>query len=141
MMILVSAKTGRLAAVLLDNGYPTDLRTGIAGPISATHLAGETIDTVGVIGTGMQARYQIRGVKLVRKFKRFLVYGIEPDEAARYVSETSGELRGFGFIPNKTRRKLLRRTRNSYRLTLTRNERGRMHTNLSPSGIGHCTTR
>ena len=38
MMILMSAKTGFLEAVLLDNSYLTDIRTGAAGAIAARHL-------------------------------------------------------------------------------------------------------
>jgi len=92
MMVLMSAKTGFLEAVLLDNGYLTDLRTGIAGAIAAEHLAPEQITTAGVIGSGVQARYQIRGLRMVRDFQQLLVYGIEPDGVERYISEMSQEL-------------------------------------------------
>lgn len=92
MMVLISAQTGRPIAVLLDNGYLTDLRTGLAGAIAAKHLAREKIENVGVIGSGMQARYQVRGLRLVREFKRLFVYGIESDEVDKYVSEMTGEL-------------------------------------------------
>ena len=92
MMVLMSAQTGFLEAVLLDNGYLTDLRTGIAGAIAAEHLAPEKITTAGVIGSGIQARFQIRGLRLVRDFQRLLVYGIEPDGVERYISEMTQEL-------------------------------------------------
>jgi ornithine cyclodeaminase len=92
MMILISAQTGRPIAVLLDNGYLTDLRTGIAGAIAARHLAQENIENVGVIGSGMQARYQIRGLRLVRDFKRIFVYGIDTDGVDQYVSDMQAEL-------------------------------------------------
>ena len=92
LMILVSAQTGRPIAVMLDNGYLTDLRTGIAGAIAAQHLAREKIENVGVMGSGMQARYQVRGLGLVREFKRLLVYGIDPGGVDNYVSEMAAEL-------------------------------------------------
>ena len=92
MMILVSAQTGRPIAVLLDNGYLTDLRTGIAGAIAARHLAREKIENVGVIGSGMQARYQVRGMRLVREFKRLFVFGIDPGGVDQYVSAMAAEL-------------------------------------------------
>jgi ectoine utilization protein EutC len=92
MMVLMSAKTGFLEAVLLDNGYLTDLRTGIAGAITAEHLAPTQITTAGVIGSGVQARYQIRGLRLVRDFQRLMVYGIIPDEVERYSSEMTQQL-------------------------------------------------
>ncbi len=92
MMVVMSAQTGFLEAVLLDNGYLTDLRTGIAGAIAAKHLAPSAVETAGVIGSGMQARYQIRGLRMMRPFKRLLVFGIDSDGVDRYVSEMSGEL-------------------------------------------------
>ena len=92
MMIVMSARTGFLEAILLDNGYLTDLRTGIAGAIAARHLARQRIETAGVIGSGMQARYQVRGLRLVRDFRRLMVYGIIPDQVRRYAEEMRQEL-------------------------------------------------
>lgn len=92
MMVLMSAKTGFLEAILLDNGYLTDLRTGIAGGIAAKHLAPAKITTAGVIGSGVQARYQIRGLRLVRNFQRLMVYGINPVGVERYATEMKQEL-------------------------------------------------
>jgi len=92
MMVLVSAVTGNPLAVLLDNGYLTDLRTGLAGAIAANHLAPQKVETAGIIGSGMQARWQARGLKLVRDFKRLLVYGIIEEQVDAYVSEMAEEL-------------------------------------------------
>ena len=92
MMVLVSAETGRPLAVLLDNGYLTEVRTGAAGAIAAQHLAPEQVNTAGVIGSGMQARFQMRALKLVRDFQRLAVYGIVPEEVERYASEMGAEL-------------------------------------------------
>lgn len=39
MMVLLSARTGLIEALLLDNGYLTDIRTGAAGPVAAKHLS------------------------------------------------------------------------------------------------------
>jgi ornithine cyclodeaminase len=92
MMILLSAETGFLQALLADNGYLTDLRTGLAGAIVAQHLAPPTVRTAGVIGSGSQARYQMRGLKLVRDFERLLVYGVVPADVERYGTEMEREL-------------------------------------------------
>ncbi len=92
MMVVVSAKTGFPQAILLDNGYLTDVRTGIAGAIAARHLAKERIETAGVIGAGIQARYQIRALKLVRDFKRLMVYSIISEEVDIYIDEMKREL-------------------------------------------------
>jgi len=92
LMVLMSARTGFLEAVLLDNGYLTDLRTGVAGALAADQLAPRRIDTAGVIGTGMQARWQMRGLRLVRDFRRVLVHGRNAAAVERYVSEMTAEL-------------------------------------------------
>lgn len=92
MMVLVSAETGRAMAVLLDNGYLTDVRTGIAGAIAARYLAKETVETAGVIGSGIQARYQVRALKLVRDYQRLYVYGIISEEVEAYRAEMAEAL-------------------------------------------------
>ena len=92
MMVLMSARTGRPEAVLLDNGYLTDVRTGAAGALAARYLARERVETAGVIGSGMQARYQIRALKQVRDFQRLMVYGIVPDQVEEYAAEMASAL-------------------------------------------------
>ncbi|MFQ6101399.1 MAG: cyclodeaminase [Anaerolineae bacterium] len=87
MMVIVSARTGIPEAVLLDNGYLTDVRTGAAGAVAARYLARMKIDTAGVIGSGTQARYQMMALKLVRDFRRLMVYGIVPDQVEQYAAE------------------------------------------------------
>jgi ectoine utilization protein EutC len=91
MMLVMNARTGLLDALLLDNGYLTDLRTGIAGAIAARYLAPATIDTAGVIGAGVQARYQMRGLRQVREFRRILVHSTHRRGVERYADEMSGE--------------------------------------------------
>ena len=92
MMVLINSQTGNPLAVLMDNGYLTDVRTGIAGAIAAKHLAPKEVKIVGVIGSGMQARYQIRALKLVRDFSFLMVYGIVDDEVNKYIDEISKKL-------------------------------------------------
>lgn len=87
MMVLLDAETGFCEAVLLDNGYLTDLRTGLAGAVAAKYLAPSVLDTVGVIGTGVQARYQVECLALQRKFNKIVVWGRSPDKAESYAAE------------------------------------------------------
>jgi ectoine utilization protein EutC len=92
MMVLVSARTGRPEAVLLDNGYLTDVRTGAAGALAARYLARKRVETAGVIGSGMQARYQMRALKQVRGFQQLMVYGIVLDQVEEYAAEMASVL-------------------------------------------------
>jgi ornithine cyclodeaminase len=84
MMILLSSETGFPEAVFQDNGYLTDVRTGIAGAIAAKYLAKETISTVGIIGTGAQARYQLIALSHVRTFTEVIVYGRSIEKMKSY---------------------------------------------------------
>jgi ectoine utilization protein EutC len=79
LMAVFSAETGLPEALLLDNGFLTDIRTGAAGAIAAQYLAPESIATVGVIGSGLQARHQVRCLREVRAFSRIVVWS--PDRA------------------------------------------------------------
>mgnify|MGYP002738780601 CR=1 FL=1 len=92
LMVLVSAETGVPQALLLDNGYLTDVRTGLAGALAAELLAPEAVSTVGILGSGAQARYQLRALTLVRDFERVLVWSRSKANAERYAQEMSAEL-------------------------------------------------
>ena len=92
MVVVLSAKTGFCEAVMLDNAYLTDLRTGLAGAVAARCLAPETVRTVGVLGAGAQARYQVRALRLVRDFERVLVSARNAGRTAAYAAEMAESL-------------------------------------------------
>ncbi|GAA6181625.1 ectoine utilization protein EutC [Shimia sp. NS0008-38b] len=92
LMVLFSAKTGLVQSLFLDNGYLTDIRTAAAGAVAARHLAPETVQTAGVIGTGVQARLQMKAAHLVRPFTRALVHGRDPAKAAACAADISASL-------------------------------------------------
>lgn len=92
LMVLLSAETGFPLAVLLDNGYLTDVRTAVAGAIAAKHLARTEVPVIGIVGTGDQARYQVRALRLVRDVRRVVVYGRRREAAEAYAQEMSEEL-------------------------------------------------
>lgn len=92
LMILFAAQTGVPEALLLDNGYLTDLRTAAAGAVAARHLAPVEVETAGVIGTGGQARLQIEAARLVRPFTRVLVWGRDPGKAEAAAADLAARL-------------------------------------------------
>jgi ectoine utilization protein EutC len=92
LMVLFNSKTGFPEALLLDNGYLTDIRTGIAGGIASKYLAGSEAKTVGIVGAGKQAGYQLRALKLVHPFERFFVFSLEPEHSDKFAEEMSAEL-------------------------------------------------
>lgn len=83
LMAVHDVETGHVQAILLDNGYLTDIRTAAAGAVAARHLAPEAMDTLGIVGTGMQARLQAQAFCLERPVDRILVWGRDPDACAK----------------------------------------------------------
>jgi ornithine cyclodeaminase len=87
LIALFDAGTGLPAALLLDNGFLTDIRTGAAGAVAADYLAQREISTVGVIGSGLQARHQIRCLRVVRAFSRIVAWSPSRDHLDTYCTE------------------------------------------------------
>jgi ornithine cyclodeaminase/alanine dehydrogenase-like protein (mu-crystallin family) len=75
LMLIFSSKTGELFAILLDEGYLTDLRTAAAGAIAAKYLAPTQVNKIGIIGSGIQARFQLSYLRSVIKCREVLVWG------------------------------------------------------------------
>jgi ectoine utilization protein EutC len=87
LMMVFSARTGFLQALLFDNAYLTDLRTGAAGAVAAKYLARDDVPVVGVVGTGAQGRYQIEALSEVRAFQKLLAFDLDQTRLDTYVKE------------------------------------------------------
>lgn len=87
MMALFDASTGMPAALLLDNGFLTDIRTGAAGALAADYLARRSIATVGVIGSGVQARHQVWCLRVIRAFARVVAWSPTRERLETYCTE------------------------------------------------------
>ncbi len=74
-VMVFDAETGFLRAILFDNAYLTELRTGAAGALSADLLARREVDRVALLGYGSQSRYQLEALLLVRRPRRVVVWG------------------------------------------------------------------
>jgi len=75
MMLLFSQETGEPLCLLHDEGYLTDVRTAIAGAIATKYLAPKSITRIGIIGTGVQARMQLKYLTQVINCRDVLVWG------------------------------------------------------------------
>lgn len=90
LMVVLSAKTGLLEALLLDNGYLTDVRTAAAGAVAARHLSRENSETAAIIGAGMQAKLQLEALALVRPITKAVIWARDRGKAedlARHASQ------------------------------------------------------
>ncbi|MGC8201364.1 cyclodeaminase [Aliiroseovarius sp. PTFE2010] len=92
LMILFAARTGQIEALLLDNGYLTDVRTAAAGAVAARHLARKDASRATVIGTGMQARLQLAALCLVRPITSAVIWGRNRDAAQALASVVAQDL-------------------------------------------------
>lgn len=89
IMVLFSARTGQVDALLLDNGYLTEVRTAAAGAVATRCLAPSVVETAGVIGCGSQAKFQIEAAHLMRPFKKVMVWGRDLEKAQRCAEDLS----------------------------------------------------
>src|SRR5215216_1190814 len=70
----------------------TEIRTGAVSAVATQYMARESAETLGILGTGREARAQLRAVSRVRKLRRVKAWSRSPDNRARYVKEMSAEL-------------------------------------------------
>ena len=89
LVVVFDARDGSPAAFLLDNGFITNIRTGAAGGVAARHLAPAEPNTIAVIGTGVQARFQVDALAAVRSFREVRVWGRSPERAGACVEDLS----------------------------------------------------
>ncbi|HEX5935990.1 MAG TPA: ectoine utilization protein EutC [Pseudorhizobium sp.] len=94
LMVLLSAKTGLVQAVLLDNGYLTDVRTAAAGAVAAKHLAREDASVAAIFGAGMQAKLQLRALALVRPIREARIWARDAAKAETAAADLTATL-GF----------------------------------------------
>src|SRR5690349_11244519 len=87
LMAVFDAATGMPVALLLDNGFLTDIRTGAAGAVAAEALAPSRIGVVGVIGSGLQGRHQVHCLAVVRSFSRIVAWSPDRTHLDAYLRE------------------------------------------------------
>jgi ornithine cyclodeaminase len=100
LMAVFDATTGLPVALLLDNGFLTDIRTGAAGAVAADLLAPRQFETVGMVGSGLQARYQVACLRVVRSFSRIVAWSPDRAHVDRYVREMQAD--GFDAVAAAT---------------------------------------
>ena len=93
LMVVFAAQTGLVEALLLDNGYLTDVRTAAAGAVAAKWLARKDARTAGIVGAGTQARLQLKALTLGRKIDKALIWArdsVKAEICARECADTLG---------------------------------------------------
>jgi ornithine cyclodeaminase len=99
LVIAISASTGEPIALLFDEGALTDWRTGYAGAIATRLCWPKGATRLGIVGTGTQARMQLRALLAVTPDEpiSIAVWGRSPAAAERFAKEASDL--GLGIRP------------------------------------------
>lgn len=93
IMAMFDKETGYLKCILHDEGILTNLRTAVAGAICAKYLAPSYVKAIGVVGTGLQARYQLEYLLKVTDCRDVFVLGRNKNKILSYIED----MEKFGF--------------------------------------------
>ena len=90
--LLSEYETGAPLAVM-DGGYLTGIRTAAGSAVATRLLARPDARSLGIFGTGVQARFHVETIRRVRPIERVLVSGTSADKSsafADWVTATTG---------------------------------------------------
>jgi len=87
LMLLFAQETGEIVSILLDEGHLTDVRTAVAGAVAAKFLAPKDVHRIGIVGTGIQARLQLKHLRDVTDCRDVLVSGRGDKQLVQYKHE------------------------------------------------------
>lgn len=88
---LFHAESGDLLC-LIEADYLGQMRTGAASGVATKLLSRPDSHSVGIIGTGLQARAQLEAVAAVRAIERVLAYGRDAQRRAEFAKEMTAKL-------------------------------------------------
>ena len=91
LAMLYHAETGELLSVM-EAGSLGQIRTGAASGLATRYMAPADASTVGIIGTGYQARTQLEAVCAVRSVKQVRAFGRTPEKREAFASRMSQRL-------------------------------------------------
>ncbi len=86
--LLNDPATGELLAIL-EGATLTGLRTGGTSGLATRYLAREDSKTLGIIGTGFQAFYQVRAIQAVRPIETIWAYDIDSKRLKEFCEKVS----------------------------------------------------
>jgi ornithine cyclodeaminase len=93
MMMLCSAETGEPVAYLAEAGHLTDVRTAAVAAMVAREL-GRRDTSIGILGTGIQARLTARFRQRVLPLEKILIWGRDLEKAKKCAEEIGATVVG-----------------------------------------------
>lgn len=91
VMLVFCARTGLAKYVLLDEGHLTNERTAAAGAYAAKLLAPPSLNSIAVIGSGVQARLQCRYLKNITDCRAVMLYARNADKAGQAAADIQND--------------------------------------------------
>ena len=92
LILLFSVESGDLVAQI-EADYVGQMRTGAASGVATKLLARANAKTVGIIGTGLQARTQLEAISHARKIENVRAFSRDPQRRETFASEMSTMLK------------------------------------------------
>ena len=89
--VLVFDGTSGALLCAMDGSLLTGFRTGAAGAVSVRALARDDARVLAMIGTGTQARMQVRAIREVMQIDRIHAWGRSPEGVAGFKAEIEAE--------------------------------------------------
>lgn len=83
---LYNGRTGQIQAII-DMSYLSSLRTGAATGVAAKYLAPPAAKTLGIIGPGWQATFQVEAVANACDIERIVVFGRTPKKRKDFIRQ------------------------------------------------------
>jgi alanine dehydrogenase len=90
-ILLFGCDTGALRAIMAANTL-TGIRTGAATGVAAKYLSRPNSQVLGIIGAGVQGRFQVAALKEVRPLKEVRVFDIDSVKAEAFAREVELDL-------------------------------------------------
>lgn len=90
VMLLFSQLTGKLACILQDDGYLTDLRTAVAASLAVSTFGPREVKRIGIVGTGVQAFFQLEMLLNVTDCREVTIFGRNDEKLDKIKKDAEG---------------------------------------------------
>jgi alanine dehydrogenase len=90
LILLFSAESGDLLAQI-EADYVGQMRTGAASGVATRLLARADAKSVGIIGTGLQARTQLEAISLVRKIESVRAFSRDANRREKFAADMTAK--------------------------------------------------
>lgn len=91
LMLVFSQQTTRLEALLFDEGLLTEIRTAAASALASSLWMPKDLSAIGIIGAGIQSRWQLRLLKSVTPCRKLFVASRNQERLQRFCKEVAAE--------------------------------------------------